>query len=133
MGPHAARLCGSPCGRRPAPLDKATIFLAEPVKNWGGRLGDLIVAIWFACQMGLIGADTILSVSQAPRDNPRLLKSVQDAQQGGLGDFREAIDVVQRRDWLFLQGLQNIKSAFETSDLFGAGHWVSQLIVFSAW
>src|SRR4051794_17725377 len=81
--------------------------------------------------MRLIGADTILAVSQSPRDNPRLLKSVQDAQQGGLGDSREAIDVVQRRDRLLLQGLQNIKSAFETSDRFGAGHWVSQLVVFS--
>ena len=114
-------------------IGRPRYFSAEPVEDWGGRLGDPIVAIWFARQMGLIGADTILAVSQAPRDNPRLFESVQNAQQGRLGDSGEAIDVVQRRDRLLLQGLQNIKSAFETSDRFGAGHWVSQLIVFSAW
>jgi hypothetical protein len=114
-------------------IGRPRYFSAEPVKDWGGRLGDPIVAIGFASQMGLIGANTILAVSQAPRDNPRLLESMQDAQQGRLGDSGEAIDVVQRRDRLLLQGLQNIKSAFETSDRFGAGHWVSQLIAFSGW
>src|SRR4029077_11927786 len=99
------------------PLD----LLAQTNEDRSGGLSNAIVPVPPSHYISE-GAETIVAVGQTSRDHARTRQRVEDAQQAGFGIRRCDVEVLQRRNLLRLQDLEDLDPTLQSLDRLDPWH-----------